>query len=104
MGVSYPVTLKSFRGGRVGAFFADVPEAITAGTNEAEALVARKTPCWWLLSGYLYDGRSLPVPSKAKRSQPVVVLPPRAAIKPAIHEAMCEQGVTQAQLWLRNIF
>ena len=38
MGVSYPVTLKSFRGGRVGAFFADVPEAITAGTNEAEAL------------------------------------------------------------------
>jgi len=38
MGVSYPVTLKSFRGGRVGAFFADVPQAITAGTNEAEAL------------------------------------------------------------------
>ena len=37
MGVSYPVTLKNFRGGRVGAFFADVPQAITAGTNEAEA-------------------------------------------------------------------
>jgi len=38
------------------------------------------------------------VPSKAKRGQPVVVLPPRAAIKLAIHEAMCEQGVTQAQV------
>ena len=58
----------------------------------------RKTPCWRLLSGYFYDGRRLPVPSKAKRGQPVVVLPARAAIQPAIHEAMCEQGVTQAQL------
>ena len=96
--MSYPVTLKSYQGGQVGVFFADVPEAITAGTNEAEALVARKTPCWWLLSSYFYDGRPLPVPSKAKRGQPVVVLPPRAAIKLAIHEAMCEQGVTQAQL------
>ena len=50
------------------------------------------------LSSYLDDGRSLPVPSKAKRGQSVVVLPPRVAIKLAIHEAMCEQGVTQAQL------
>ncbi len=36
--MSYPVTLKSYRGGQVGVFFADVPEAITAGTNEVEAL------------------------------------------------------------------
>ena len=46
MGVSYPVTLKSFRGGRVGAFFADVPEAITAGTNQAEALDRAQDALW----------------------------------------------------------
>jgi antitoxin HicB len=28
----------------------------------------------------------------------MIVLPPRVAIKLAIHEAMCEEGVTQAQL------
>ena len=38
------------------------------------------------------------MPTKPKRGQHVVVLPPRVAIKLAIHEAMRERGVTQAQL------
>ena len=98
MNMSYPVTLKSYKGGQVGVFFADVPEAITAGTNEAEALDRAQDALTVALSSYLDDGRMLPVPSKAKRGQPMVVLPPRVAIKLSIHEAMCEQGVTQAQL------
>jgi len=98
MNMSYPVTLKSYKGGQVGVFFADVPEAITAGSNEVEALDRAQDALTVALSSYLDDGRPLPVPSKAKRGQPMVVLPPRVAIKLAIHEAMCEQGVTQAQL------
>ncbi len=98
MNMSYPVTLKSYRGGQVGAFFADVPEAITAGTNEAEALDRAQDALLVPLSSYLDDGRPLPRPSRAKRGQPVVVLPLRAAIKLAIHGAICEQGATQAQL------
>jgi antitoxin HicB len=98
MNMSYPVTLKSYKGVQVGVFFADVPEAITAGTNEVEALDRAQDALTVALSSYLDDGRPLPVPSKAKRGQPMVVLPPRVAIKLAIHEAMCEQGVTQAQL------
>jgi len=98
MNMSYPVTLKSYRSGQVGVFFADVPEAITAGSSEAEALDRAQDALTVALSSYLDDGRPLPVPSKAKRGQPVVVLPPRVAIKLAIHEAMCEQGVAQARL------
>jgi len=98
MNMSYPATLKSYKGGQVGVFFADVPEAITAGTNEAEALDRAQDALTVALSSYLDDGRPLPIPSKAKRGQPVVVLPPRVAIKLAIHEAMYQQGVTQAQL------
>lgn len=98
MNMSYPVTFKHYQGGLVGAFFADVPEAITAGSNEAEALDRAQDALTVALSAYLDDGRPLPVPSKAKRGQPLVVLPPRVAIKLAIHEAMCEQGITQAQL------
>ena len=98
MNMSYPATLKSYKGGQVGVFFADVPEAITAGTNEAEALDRAQDALTVALSSYLDDGRPLPVPSKAKRGQPMVVLPPRVAIKLAIHEAMVQQGVTQAQL------
>ncbi len=98
MNMSYPVTLKSYNGGQVGVFFADVPEAITAGTNEVEALDRAQDALTVALSSYLDDGRALPVPSKAKRGQLMVVVPPRVAIKLAIHEAMCEQGVTQVQL------
>ncbi len=98
MNMSYPVTLKRYQGGQIGAFFADVPEAITAGSNEAEALDRAQDALTVALSSYLDDGRPLPVPSKARRGQSVVVLPPRVAIKLAIHDAMCEQGVTQAQL------
>ena len=98
MKMTYPVTLKRYQDGQVGVFFADVPEAITAGKNEAEALDRAQDALTVALSGYLDDGRALPVPSKAKRGQPVVGLPPRVAIKLAIHEAMCEQGVTQARL------
>jgi len=98
MNMSYPVTFKRYPGGQVGAFFADVPEAITAGSNETEALDRAQDALTVALSSYLDDGRSLPVPSKAKRGQAIVVLPPRVAIKLAIHAAMCEQNVTQAQL------
>jgi antitoxin HicB len=96
--MSYPVTLKRYQGGQIGAFFADVPEAITAGSKEAEALDRAQDALTVALSSYLDDGRPLPVPSKARRGQSVVVLPPRVAIKLAIHEAMCEQSVTQVQL------
>lgn len=98
MNMSYPVSLKSYPGGQIGAFFADVPEAITAGASEAEVLDRAQDALTVALSAYLDDGRPLPMPSKAKRGQPMVVLPPRVAIKLAIHEAMGEQGVTQARL------
>ena len=97
MNMSYPVSLKFYKGGQVGAFFADVPEAITAGTDQAEALDRAQDALTVALSGYLDDGRPLPLPSKAKHGQVMVVLPPRAAIKLALHAAMCEQGVTQAR-------
>ena len=98
MNMAYPVSFKTYANGQVGAFFADVPEAITAGANEAEALDLARDALVVALSGYLDDGRALPVPGKAKRGQPVVVIPPRVALKLAIYAEMREQGMTQAQL------
>lgn len=99
---AYPVTFKTYASGRIGAFFVDVPEAITAGASEAEALDRAHDALVMALSAYLDDGRALPVPSKAKRAQPVVAVPPRVAIKLAIHEAMREQAMTQAQRTSRH--
>lgn len=94
----YPVSFKTYANGQVGAFFADVPEAITAGATQIEALDRAQDALVVALSGYLDDGRAMPPASKPKRGQPVVALPPRVAIKLAIHEALREQGITQAQL------
>jgi len=57
MNMSYPVTLKNYKGGQVGVFFADVPEAITAGTNETEALDRAQDALTVALASYLDDGR-----------------------------------------------
>lgn len=98
MNMAYPVTFRTYASGQVGAFFADVPEAITMGGAIAQALDNAQDALVVALSGYLDDGRSLPAPSKAKRGQRLVLVPPRAAIKLSINQAMREQSVTQVQL------
>ena len=98
MNMAYPISFKTYRNGQVGAFFADLPEAITVGATEAQALDRAQDALVVALSGYLDDGRSLPKPSRAKRGQRVVLVPPRVAIKLGIHAAMRDQSITQAQL------
>ena len=95
MNMSYAATLKQYQGGQVGVFFADVPEAISAGKSEAEALDRAQDALTVALSGYLDDGRPLPVPSKPKRGQHVVVLPPRVAIKRAALGLRASVNVTK---------
>jgi antitoxin HicB len=94
----YPVSFKTYASGQVGAFFIDVPEAITVGATQVEALDRAQDALVVALSGYLDEGRAIPAGSKPKRGQPVVALPPRVAIKLALHVAMIDQGMTQAQL------
>jgi len=96
MNMAYPVSFKTYANGQVGAFFADVPEAITAGATQAQALDYAQDALVLALSSY--SGRALPKPGKAKRGQQVVALPPRAAIKLAIIDAMRVQAMTQERL------
>ena len=96
--MTYPITFKTYRNGQVGAFFSNVPEAITAGATEAQALDRAQDALVVALSAYLDQGRPLPKPSKAKRGQRVVLVPPRGAIKLGIHAAMRERSVTQSEL------
>lgn len=98
MNLSYPVTLTTYSNGQVGAAFIDVPEAHTGGNTEVQTLDRAQDALVVALSTYLADGRPLPTPSKAKRGQRLILVPPRAAIKLAIQQAMREQSMTQAQL------
>lgn len=94
---AYPVILTK-DGDSLVAEFPDVPEAMTVGSSEDNALTWAQDALVVALSGYLDDRRAIPKPSKPKTGQKTVTLPPLVASKLAIYQAMREQGVTQAQL------
>jgi antitoxin HicB len=102
MHLEYPVTLRPLDNGTVMAKFIDVPEALTCGRDEKEALrLAQEALVLALTEGYMAVKRSVPTPSKPKRGQPMVTVPPLVAAKLAVYQAMLEEGVTQVELAAR---
>jgi len=98
MNLCYPADVRRYRSGTVGLFFADVPEAATVGKTLTEVLDHAPDALIVALSAYVDDGRAIPSPRRARRGQPVLCLPPLVALKLAIHDAMTQQGITQAAL------
>ncbi len=94
---AYPVMFTK-DGDSIIAEFPDVPEAITIGANEENALEWSQDALVVALSGYVDDRRDIPKPSKPKAGQKTVVLPPLIASKLAIYQAMRDQSITQADL------
>jgi len=95
---AYPVVLKPDGDGGVMARFPDVPEAMTVGADEANALQWAQDALVVALSGYQDEKRDIPQPSRPRRGQPTVALPPLVAIKLVIYQAMRDQGVSQIEL------
>jgi antitoxin HicB len=95
----YPVTLTpdEVDGGFV-VTFVDIPEAITQGDTEAEALAAAKDALESALDFYFEDKRAVPMPSKAKRGQNVIELPASLSAKVLLLNEMVTQDVRPAEL------
>ncbi len=95
----YPVTLTrdEVDGGFV-VTFVDIPEAITQGDTEAEALAAAKDALESALDFYFEDKRAVPAPSKAKRGQNVIELPASLSAKVLLLNEMVTQHVRPAEL------
>lgn len=84
------------RDGVVVVTFPDVPEAITEGHGEADALLqAEDALATALLS---YPLRRLPVPRPGARSGRKVTVPAEAAAKLAVLEAFAASGITKTEL------
>jgi antitoxin HicB len=95
---SYPVTFTHDENDTIIAEFPDVPEAMTVGSDEKNAVDWAQDALIVALSGYIEDRRDIPPPSKAKKDQKLVHLPPQIAMKIAIYQSMRDQKVTQANL------
>lgn len=95
---AYPVELSPNGEGGYIARFPDVPEALTEGDTREEALAWAQDALVVALTGYVDARRDLPHPSKPRRGQPLLALPPLVAIKLVLYQAMRDQGFTQAEL------
>ncbi|MBK6403004.1 MAG: type II toxin-antitoxin system HicB family antitoxin [Rhodocyclaceae bacterium] len=92
----YPVTLTP-DDGTVLVTFPDVPEAITFGADEDEALLQAVDALESALAFYVGDRKPLPMPSAAD-GRPTVRPSALECAKLGIYQAMTEQGLRKADL------
>jgi antitoxin HicB len=79
--------------------FPDLPEAITCGYSEPEAMEYAVDALETILSEYIKRRREIPSPGKAKgKGMRLVALPALAEAKVRLYEAMRLQGVRKADL------
>lgn len=93
----YPVNLTP-DDGTVLVTFPDVPEAITFGMDEDEALLQAVDALETALSFYVDARKPLPAASKAKRGQKTVRPSALECAKLGVYQAMTEQGIKKAEL------
>lgn len=94
----YPVILEVQPEGGFVVTFPDVPEAITQGEDEDEALLYAVDALETALSFYVDSRIPLPLPSKAKRRQKTVRPSALECAKLGVYNAMTEQGIKKAEL------
>ncbi len=78
------------------ATFPDVPEAITGGSDRAEALAMAEDALATALAGYVHEKWDIPTPSEAVDGQ--VSVPAVVAAKLALYSAMRSQRITKVEL------
>lgn len=93
--LDYPVTLTP-DGDTVLVTFADVPEAITFGNDEDEALLYAVEALESALSMYVDARQPLPTPGASAKGQRTVRPSPLECAKLGVYQAMTEQGIKKA--------
>lgn len=94
----YPVILDAQPEGSFVVTFPDVPEAITQGEDEEEALLYAVDALETALSFCVEARKPLPVASKPKRGQRTVRPSALDCAKLGVYQAMTEQGIKKAEL------
>jgi len=78
--------------------FRDVPEAITQGKGEKDALWQASDCLEEAIAGRIAGGREIPKASRAARAERLIPVPAPMAAKAALYLAMREAGITNVQL------
>lgn len=94
----YPARFKPAPEGGFVVTFRDIPEAITQGDTDAEAMEMAADALLTAMEFYFEGKRSVPLPSKVKRGEQLVSLPPSVWAKVLLLNEMLAQGVSASEL------
>jgi len=95
--MQYPATFTAESGGFV-VTFRDLPEAITQGDTEADAMFMARDVLAATMAVYFDEKRTVPRPSPAKRGERLVDLPISIAAKVLLLNRMLEEKVGPSEL------
>jgi len=78
--------------------FRDIPEAITQGDDEAEAMFMASDVLRFAMSDYFDERRPVPMPSKPRKGERMVALPLSVSAKVLLLNEMLAQKVAPSEL------
>ena len=101
MRFTYPARLRPDCTGELIVSFRDLPECLTSGANEAEALAEAADALEEAIAGRIDDREPFPLPSPRRAGEHLVAVPPETAAKAALAIALRESGVSREALAAR---
>lgn len=94
----YAVKLAAAEEGGVVVTCRDLPQLVTQGEDEADAIKEAADAMDEVFAAYMLQGMTFPAPTKAKRGERLVAPPAETVAKAALYVAMREAGITKVQL------
>lgn len=95
---AYPAKFAPDEAGGFVVTFRDIPEAITQGDSLEDASEAARDALITAMDFYFEDRRAVPPPSKARKGERLVELPPSLAAKVLLLNTMIEQRTRPVDL------
>jgi antitoxin HicB len=95
--MQYPLKLTE-EDGDIVVRSADMPELLTAGSTDQEAMELAEDALAVVLLAYLEKGQPLPAPRTAERGERLVVVPAATAAKIAVIQAFQAAGISKTEL------
>jgi len=96
--MQYPAKFEPAVEGGFVVTFRDIPEAITQGDDVADATEMAEDALVTSMDFYFEGQRQVPLPSKPKRGERLISLPPSVWAKVLLLNAMIETGVRRVEL------
>ena len=91
----YPAQFQPDRSGAIVVSFRDLPECLTSGADEAEALKEAGDALEEAIAGRIDDAESVPVPSRVRAGERLIAVPPDMAAKAAFVLAFRASGLSR---------